>query len=207
MMLVALAGFLIANRRIRARDAVLVAATTALAFESVRNVAIFVAAATPTWIEQLNRLLDRLRASAALAAALRRGRAAATAGPGRGGTATAAAVAAGGDGAAPDAATSVPRRGAPPAVPLAAPPFRSGHRAGAHDGGAARRLGRGPPGPAMTTSPTALSYAENYPVCASAWLRSAPHGLRIFNQYGEGGYLAWSLAGTGDRSSSSATPR
>jgi hypothetical protein len=53
--------------------------------------------------------------------------------------------------------------------------------------------------PAMSTTPTALSYAENYPVCASAWLRSAPHDLRIFNQYGEGGYLSWSLAGTGDR--------
>jgi hypothetical protein len=51
----------------------------------------------------------------------------------------------------------------------------------------------------MTTTPTALSYAENYPVCASAWLRSAPHDLRIFNQYGEGGYLSWSLAGTGDK--------
>ena len=53
--------------------------------------------------------------------------------------------------------------------------------------------------PSMATTPTALSYAENYPVCASAWLRSAPHDLRIFNQYGEGGYLSWSLAGTGDR--------
>ena len=88
VMLVTLAGFLIANRRIRARDAVLVAATTALAFESVRNVAIFVAATTPTWIEQLSRILDRLRASAALEAALRRGRAAAaTVGAGEGGTA------------------------------------------------------------------------------------------------------------------------
>jgi hypothetical protein len=53
--------------------------------------------------------------------------------------------------------------------------------------------------PAMTTTPTTLSYAETYPVCASAWLRSAPGHLRIFNQYGEGGYLAWSLAGTGDK--------
>jgi hypothetical protein len=53
--------------------------------------------------------------------------------------------------------------------------------------------------PAMTTSTTALSYAETYPVCASAWLRSAPGHLRIFNQYGEGGYLTWSLAGTDDK--------
>jgi hypothetical protein len=202
VMLITLAGFLIANRRIRARDAVLVAATTALAFESVRNVAIFVAATTPTWIEQLSRILDRLRASAALEAALRRGRAPATAGPGEAGTASAAAVAGGGGGA-----------GSAATIPGTA-------LGGAPAGGPARRL---PPFPvrvaalglitavllagwigdrlvpAMATTPTALSYAENYPVCASAWLRSAPHDLRIFNQYGEGGYLAWSLAGTGDR--------
>ena len=201
VMLITLAGFLIANRRIRARDAVLVAATTALAFESVRNVAIFVAATTPTWIEQLSRILDRLRASAALAAALRRGRAAASAGMGERGTATPT-LAAAADGAAPDAAAPRPAG------------------AGAPAGGSARRL---PPlpvrvtalalitgallagwvgirlVPSMATTPTALSYAENYPVCASAWLRSAPHDLRIFNQYGEGGYLSWSLAGTGDR--------
>ena len=99
VMLVSLLGFLVANRRIRARDAVLVAATTALAFESVRNVAIFVAAATPTWIEQLNRLFERFRPAA--------------------------------------------RPGGRRRLPLPG----QGHRAGAHDGGAARRLGGAAPGP------------------------------------------------------------
>ena len=152
VMLLSLLGFLVANRRIRARDAVLVVATTALAFESVRNVAIFVAAATPTWIEQLSRLLDRLRAGGPL---------------GR-------------------------RRPLPPLrVRVTALVLMTGALLG---GWVGLRLV-----PAMTKTPSALSYAETYPVCASAWLREAPHGLRIFNQYGEGGYLAWSLAGTGDR--------
>ncbi|MGO8686041.1 MAG: hypothetical protein ACLQT7_02475 [Candidatus Dormibacteria bacterium] len=152
VMLVSLLGFLVANRRIRARDAVLVAATTALAFESVRNVAIFVAAATPTWIEQLNRLFERFRPAAR---------------PGG-------------------------RRRLPPfRVRVTALALMTAALLG---GWVGLRLV-----PAMTTSPTAVSYAETYPVCASAWLREAPHGLRIFNQYGEGGYLAWSLAGTGDR--------
>ena len=147
VMLVSLAGFLIANRRIRARDAVLVAATTALAFESVRNVAIFVAATTPTWIEQLSRILDRLRASAALAAALRRGRAAAQP-PGGPGAPPPRRRPAGGDGAAPDAATSgsagagARQRSRSPAAALPRP----GHGPGADHGGAAGRLGRGPPG-------------------------------------------------------------
>ena len=152
VMLLSLLGFLVANRRIRARDAVLVAATTALAFESVRNVAIFVAATTPTWIEQLSRLLDRLRPASRLGA----------------------------------------RRSLPPfPVRVAALGLITALLLG---GWVGLRLV-----PAMTTSPTALSYAETYPVCASAWLREAPHDLRIFNQYGEGGYLAWSLAGTGDK--------
>jgi hypothetical protein len=203
VMLVTLAGFLIANRRIRARDAVLVAATTALAFESVRNVAIFVAATTPTWIEQLSRILDRLRASAALEAALRRGRSATkTAGPVEGGAAGAATVAPGGPGTAPAPMTTGGRGAADPAGGPARrlPPFRVRVAALALitavllAGWVGLRLV-----PAMSTTPTALSYAENYPVCASAWLRSAPHDLRIFNQYGEGGYLSWSLAGTGDR--------
>ena len=188
VMLVSLLGFLIVNRRIRARDAVLVAATSVLALESVRNVALFVAASSPTWIEQLSRLLDRLRSDGALAALRRVG-------------ARAGSPVAAGAGAPPPAdaggnATSPAVR--PTARPL--PPFRlrvtalAVMTAALLGGWVGLRLV-----PAMTTTPTALSYAETYPVCASAWLRSAPGHLRIFNQYGEGGYLAWSLAGTGDK--------
>jgi len=177
VMLISLIGFLVANRRLRARDAVLVAATTVLAFESVRNVAIFVAASTPVWIEQLSRLVERLRVEVPLRLRPRR----------------------------PSAAT-----GAPPSAPVESPsgtvPSRrlpslrvrvtalaavAGVLLAAWVG---LRLA-----PAMSTTPTDLAYARTYPVCASAWLRSAPHGLRIFNQYGEGGYLAFSLAGTGDK--------
>ena len=153
VMLASLIGFLVITRRIRARDAVLAAATAALALESVRNVALFVAAATPIWIEQLSRVLDRFR----------------------------------------DARPAGGR-------PRRLPPFRSRVVALAAvtavllAGWVGLRLA-----PAMAETPTALGYAQTYPVCASAWLRSAPHGLRIFNQYGEGGYLAWSLAGTGDK--------
>ncbi|MHB1525289.1 MAG: hypothetical protein ACYCZN_03230 [Candidatus Dormibacteria bacterium] len=39
-------------------------------------------------------------------------------------------------------------------------------------------------------SPT---YVGAYPVCAARWLESAPGGLRIFNQYGDGGFLAYTV--------------
>ncbi|MGH7641157.1 MAG: hypothetical protein ACREOL_09685 [Candidatus Dormibacteria bacterium] len=39
-------------------------------------------------------------------------------------------------------------------------------------------------------SPT---YVSQFPVCAARWLQAAPGGLRIFNQYGDGGFLAYTL--------------
>jgi len=39
-------------------------------------------------------------------------------------------------------------------------------------------------------SPT---YVNPFPVCAARWLESAPGQLRIFNQYGDGGFLAYSV--------------
>jgi hypothetical protein len=151
VMLISLVALVVANRRLRARDAVLVAATAGLALQSVRNIALFVAASTPVWIEQLALLGERLRGDA---------------GP-------------------------APRRGGRRGLRLLAPAALAALLAA---GWAGLRLA-----PAMAASPTALGYARTFPVCASAWLRSAPGGLRIFNQYGEGGYLSWSLAGTGDR--------
>ncbi len=175
VMLIALVTFIVVNRRLRARDAVLIAGTVGLSFESVRNIAIFVAVATPVWVEQLSLLLDRIRSEAATRRAHQDP-------PAR--VAAAAAT-------APRSRTPPPRR--PRSLPL---------RLGIV-GAVAVLLGAAYAGlrlaPAMAPSPTALSYATTYPVCASVWLRSAPHGLRIFNQYGEGGYLSWSLAGTGDR--------
>jgi hypothetical protein len=38
-----------------------------------------------------------------------------------------------------------------------------------------------------------------YPVCAARWLNQAPSGLNVFNQYGEGGYLARTIVPHGDR--------
>jgi hypothetical protein len=153
VMLVSLAAFIAVNRRLRARDAVLVGFTVALAMESVRNVALFVAAATPVWAEQFALLAERLRSRRETA--------------------------------------SKPRR----LPPL---PFRVGVL-----GAVTALLVLGYAGlrlvPAVSAAPDSLAYDQTFPVCASAWLRSAPHGLRIFNQYGEGGYLALSLAGTGDK--------
>ncbi|MGC2296680.1 MAG: hypothetical protein WA695_08330 [Candidatus Dormiibacterota bacterium] len=40
------------------------------------------------------------------------------------------------------------------------------------------------------TSPT---YVDAFPVCASRWLQSGPGHLRIFNQYGDGGFLAYTV--------------
>ena len=176
-------------------------ATAALAFESVRNLAIFVAAAGP----DLDRAVQRDPGPAAANAALARARAAAAPRP-------------------PPAGRWVPgvpaRRRRPPAAmrrppswstpdpaaarsPRAPPPppaaLRVRSRPGADHGGPAGRLDRGPPGagdvgdarPSAATTRTIRS--------APALAPSAPHDLRIFNQYGEGGYLSWSLAGTGDK--------
>ncbi|HYA00647.1 MAG TPA: hypothetical protein VEK76_09890 [Candidatus Binatia bacterium] len=183
VMLVSLAGFIVVNRRLRARDLVLVAGTAALALESVRNIALFVAAATPVWSEQLAILTSRLREQ-------RDGRrhralAAATGEPADDPEATSR--------AAPPPAPPPPlRRGAPPfSFRVAVLGIVTVALLGGYIG---LRLA-----PSLAAAPGDLSYARTYPVCASQWLRSGPHGLRIFNQYGEGGYLAWSLAGTGDR--------
>ncbi len=153
VMLVSLVAFIVVNRRLRAREAALVALTLGLTLESVRNVALFVAAATPIWAEQVALLAERVRSR-------------------------------------PERA-SKPRR-------LPSLPFRIGVLGAVTAllvaGYAVLRLV-----PAVVAAPDSLAYAQTFPVCASAWLRSAPHGLRVFNQYGEGGYLALSLAGTGDK--------
>ncbi len=37
------------------------------------------------------------------------------------------------------------------------------------------------------------TYVGAFPVCAARWLESAPGGLRVFNQYGDGGFLAYTV--------------
>jgi hypothetical protein len=53
--------------------------------------------------------------------------------------------------------------------------------------------------PKMRLQPYSLAYAQEFPVCAAQWLASAPEPLKIFNQYGEGGYLAYTLSPHGDK--------
>ena len=48
--------------------------------------------------------------------------------------------------------------------------------------------------PKMQLQPYSLAYAQEFPVCAAQWLAGAPEPLKIFNQYGEGGYLAYALS-------------
>jgi hypothetical protein len=40
---------------------------------------------------------------------------------------------------------------------------------------------------------TSATYVNAFPVCAARWLQSGPSHLRIFNQYGDGGFLAYTL--------------
>jgi hypothetical protein len=40
---------------------------------------------------------------------------------------------------------------------------------------------------------TSASYVNAFPVCAARWLKSGPSHLRIFNQYGDGGFLAYTV--------------
>ncbi|MBV8527712.1 MAG: hypothetical protein JOZ75_05310 [Candidatus Dormibacteraeota bacterium] len=51
----------------------------------------------------------------------------------------------------------------------------------------------------MAVQQNSLTYAQTYPVCAARWLAGSPQPLRIFNQYGEGGYLADALSAKGDK--------
>lgn len=41
--------------------------------------------------------------------------------------------------------------------------------------------------------------AQTFPVCATQWLESAPDNLKIFNNYGDGGYLILHLHNKGDK--------
>jgi len=150
LMLLSTVALIVANRRIRARDAALVVVTIALALQSVRHIALFVAAVTPIWIDQASMLVRRRRRPAR------------------------------------------PRRAVAPlafrattfvtVILLVAVVYVGGRLV-----------------PDMRTQENALAYAQQYPVCAARWLAAAPQPLRIFNQYGEGGYLAYRLSAQGDR--------
>jgi hypothetical protein len=150
LMLLSLVGLVVANRSIRLRDAALVLVTVVLSLQSVRHIALFVAAATPVWIAQADQAVTRLR--------------------------------------------SRPRRHRPlPPLPMRVTSWllMCGAVLAVYLG--ARLL------PAMATREDSLVYAQDFPVCAARWLAADPQPLRIFNQYGEGGYLADKLSAHGDR--------
>jgi hypothetical protein len=153
-MLLTLAAMLAITRRIRPRDAVLVLITTALALQSVRHIALFIAAATPVWIEQADVVgrrmfpvvVKRMENARAVGVMARRG--------------AMLTVAVG--------LVCLVAAGSQLAV-------------------------------AASVRADSLSYARDYPVCGARWLNSAPGGLNVFNQYGEGGYLARTIVPHGDR--------
>jgi hypothetical protein len=147
------------TRRLSPRDAVLALATTAMALQSVRHIALFVAAVTPLWIEQA----DLIGRRAVAAWSTRQARPATT----RPGVTSA----------------SSPARMLLAALVIAVLSLVAATKLAA----------------AATTREDSLFYAKDFPVCAARWLSAAPTGLRIFNQYGEGGYLADRLSARGDR--------
>jgi hypothetical protein len=149
VMLLSLVALIVVNRSIRLRDAALVLVTVALSLQSVRHIALFVAATTPVWINQADMLARRLHS--------RRGRQKLPPVGMR-------------------VVSWVTLVGAVLAIYISA------------------RLV-----PAMRTREDSLFYAQDFPVCAARWLAADPLPLRIFNQYGEGGYLAYRLSAHGDR--------
>jgi hypothetical protein len=150
IMLLSLVAFIVANRSIRLRDAALVLATVVLSLQSVRHIALFVAAATPVWINQADMLLARRR---------RRPRR--------------------------------PQKLPPVGIRVVSWIALCGALLGVYV--TSRLL------PAVQTREDSLFYAQDFPVCAARWLAADPLPLHIFNQYGEGGYLAYRLSAHGDR--------
>ncbi|HKR98250.1 MAG TPA: hypothetical protein VJU79_01930 [Candidatus Dormibacteraeota bacterium] len=151
LMLLSLAALAVINRRMRARDAALLLVTTALALQSVRHIALFVAAATPIWIEQADIFVK---------ARLRR--------------------------------RTTQERPAPP-LPMRVITYATAVSVIGVFYLSSRLL------PAMATTERSVAYTKDFPVCAARWLSADPQPLRIFNQYGEGGYLAYTLSAHGDR--------
>ncbi len=150
IMLLSLVALIVANRSIRLRDAALVLVTVVLSLQSVRHIALFVAAATPVWINQADMLVARKRSR-------------------------------------PRRRQNLPPVGMRVASWLAL----CGVVLGVYIG--SRLL------PSMQTREDSLFYAQDFPVCAARWLAADPLPLHIFNQYGEGGYLAYRLSAHGDR--------
>jgi len=160
VMLLALAALVVFNRHLRARDAVLVLVTVALSLQSARHIALFVAAATPVFIDQIALASPRIRV------AVRRLR------------------------RIPDTARTRARVLPPLAFRVTAASLLMVLMGGIY---LAWLL------PKMELQPYSLAYAQEFPVCAAQWLKAAPQPLRIFNQYGEGGYLAYELSSRGDK--------
>ena len=151
LMLLSLVALVVVNRRIRARDAALALVGIALSLQSARHIAVFLAAATPIWIDQASLLLQRR------------------------------------------ARTRRPRQRALPSLQFRVVTFVTLMGALLVVYGAIRLV------PAMRVQPNTLVYAQDYPVCAARWLAQSPQPLNIFNQYGEGGYLADELSAKGDK--------
>ena len=159
-MMLSLAMLIVFNRRIRARDVVLVLVTTALSLQSARHIELFVAASTPVFIDQLALATPRMRA------ALTRLRPASKVAPAQ-------------------------TRAQPPLLfRLTACALLMAGLGGVYVAWLV---------PKMQLQPVSLTYAQEFPVCAAQWLADAPAPLRIFNQYGEGGYLSYALSSHGDK--------
>jgi len=159
-MLLSLAMLIVFNRRIRARDVALVVVVTALSLQSARHIELFVAAATPVYIDQLALAMPRIRDATRR---LRR---------------------------APAPARTRTRVQPPLLFRLTACALLMAGLGGVYVAWLV---------PKMRLQPYSLAYAQEFPVCAAQWLAQAPEPLNIFNQYGEGGYLAYALSARGDK--------
>jgi len=159
-MVLAFAALVVFNRRIRARDVALVLVVVALSLQSARHIALFVAAATPVFIDQIALATPRIRA------AIRSVR-----------------------------HTREPVRERTRVLPPLLFRITAGGLLMALMGGIYLVWLV----PKMEVQAYSLVYAREFPVCAAQWLKGAPEPLKIFNQYGEGGYLAYELSSRGDK--------
>ncbi len=184
-MLLSFVVMTVANRKMTIRDALVSIGFIIMPLQSVRHVALFVAVVTPIWIEQASLLLRKIPALQEMDPAPPPAGSPAATGPGIPTVSVASSR---------DTTSTASARGhSPSELPRLAIPLSILVILATAAGVVAHAAST------VSAGVDSLYYARQFPVCASSFLAELPPRLHVFNQYGEGGYLAMALHNRGDK--------